>query len=97
MIEISRYAPIIRGSVVGEVDVIIPTLKMQINKIQECIKRDRRWFNFPSFCEETAGDRKFFPYVDILDPDKKKAFFEEVRKCLEVFKEQQEKYEGLPF
>lgn len=52
MIRIENYKPIQRGCVVAEMDVIIEAWHLTIRKIQECMKGDNRWFNFPAFCED---------------------------------------------
>ena len=64
LIRIDNYKPTNRGCVVADVDITIMSWNLQIKKIQECVKGDKRWFNWPSYCEGEGSEKKWHPYID---------------------------------
>lgn len=83
MIKIDRYEPVQRGCVVAEVDITIQAWNFKIRKIQECVKGDNRWFNWPSFSDESGGERKWIPYVEFDLQASKDRLFEIIREKID--------------
>lgn len=83
-LRLNNYTPIQRGCVIAEVDITILPWNLTMRKIQECVKEENRWFNFPSFCEEEFGKKKWKPYVELELSANKEALFKVLREKIDT-------------
>ena len=101
MIEVIKYTPFQKGSIIGFVDIIYNgEIKRHIPHLQ---KGERKWFNYPSYQEEDAGEKIYLAYWEKLIPEENTKFFKEltdkVKDFLDKKPAESQEFEGgdLPF
>lgn len=97
MIEIVKYIPFQKGSIIGFVNIIYDG--WIIRKIVHLQKNDKKWFSFPSYSEENKGEKYFPHYLERFSQEENAAFFKELAEKVRLFLEQTQEVNEpeLPF
>lgn len=100
MIEITRYQPHKKGSMVAIIDVYLPKIDMHLREIRLVQKDGKTWFNFPSKCNESPdGTKKWVPFFEYGSKETNDRFHRAMGDALERYAQQapKEENEELPF
>jgi hypothetical protein len=93
MIEILKYEKLIKGKIIGQVDVKIQKWGIIIRKINHFQDQEKKWFNFPAYAVvHPDGKYTYFPYVQFEASIINAKFFEQLSEAVKEYceKHQQE-------
>lgn len=83
--EIKKFTPMNKGSLLGFANVLITKWNFFINDISVFQKEGRRWISFPSRPYEVDGEKKYFPNVGFETREFKDAFQEKFLEALDAW------------
>ncbi len=87
-VEIIKYKPLGKNTLVGYVDIFIPKSGMEIYGCSYHRKGQQEWISFPSKeYTDKEGQKKYAPYVRFRERNHQDAFGREVIAAIKAFEE----------
>ncbi len=92
MLRLNSYVHVNRpgSSVIGEIEVYIPSIGLTLRRIKECKKGERRWFNWSCYCEDDGQTKQFLPHAEFDPKERKEKLFAALRIEVDKFLKEEE-------
>ena len=74
MIEMIRFRKTNKGKILGNMDIFIKSIGMEVFGVTLFQKGSNRWASFPCKAVERNGEKKYFPHMRFRDNNEKVAF-----------------------
>lgn len=100
MIQITRYQPQQKGSMVAIIDIYMPKIDQHLREIRLMQKDGKTWFGLPSKCiENPDGSKKWVPFFEYGSKETTDRFHRAMADAIEEYAKQPQNNENeeLPF